>query len=551
MKQECGLSHAEFEVTEPDRAYYRRLGVPAPRCCPEERLRRRLSFANQRTLYHRVCSGSGKRILSNYSPGQTVPVYDIEYWYSDAWDRHATGRPFDFSRPFFPQMKELLQVAPRPNLQRAPQFDENSDYTNYAGKNKNCYLIFDSDKNWDCLYSYSINSCRDVMDCFRAENCELCYECIDSTNCYSSHYLQDCDTCTQCSFLKSCIGCSDCFGCVNMKNKKYCFFNEQYSKDEYTAKVAALGLGRRSALEGLRAKFLEYAKQFPHRFMHGVHNEDVTGDYLTYSKNAKQCFDSRKLWDCSYVVQAFDSAKDCYDCTEVGDGAELLYESCYCGYNVYGLRFVSHALGGAAEQTYCYFCPTSTHLFGCVGLHHSHYCILNQQYSQAEFETLVPRIIEHMERTGEWGEFFPADLSPFPYNRSHAQEYLPLAKDQALARGYTWQDDDPKEYQPATLTLPDSIAGTEDVVTQALLQCARSGKNYKVQRRELELSRKLGVPLSSCCFDVRHADRLALRNPRVLYERKCARSGVSLLTTYAPERPEEILSEEEFVRCLE
>lgn len=478
-------------------------------------------------------------------------MYDIEYWYTDSWDRFATGREFDFTRPFFAQFQELLQVAPRPNLQRAPQFDENSDYTNYAGKNKNCYLIFDSDKNWDCLYSYSINSCRDVVDCFRAENCELCYECVDCTNCYGCRSLQDCDNCTGSILLKNCIGCTECFGCVNLKNKKYHFFNEPCSKSEYQAKLAALRLDRASQVAQLHKQFIEYAAQFPQKYLHGVHNEDVTGDYLTYSKNARECFDSRKLWDCAYVVQAFDSAKDCMDCTEVGDGAELLYETCYCGYNVYGLRFVSHALGGASHQTYCYFCPTSTNLFGCVGLHHSHYCILNKQYTKDEYETLVPRIIEHLERTGEWGEFFPAALAPFPYNRSHAHEYLPLTKAQALERGYRWHEEDPREYQPSTYSLADSISDTNDDILQAVLSCEQTGKNFKLQRTELSLYRKLGVPVPRCCFDARHLNRLKLRNSRTLYERRCARSGVPFLTTYGPERPEEILSEEEYAKALE
>jgi len=30
------------------------------------------------------------------------------------------------------------------------------------------------------------------------------------------------------------------------------------------------------------------------------------------------------------------------------------------------------------------------------------YCILNKQYSKEEYEELVPKIIEHMQKTGEW-----------------------------------------------------------------------------------------------------------------------------------------------------
>jgi hypothetical protein len=40
--------------------------------------------------------------------------------------------------------------------------------------------------------------------------------------------------------------------------------------------------------------------------------------------------------------------------------------------------------------------------FACVGLRHKQYCILNKQYTRDEYEVLVPRIIEHMKKTGEW-----------------------------------------------------------------------------------------------------------------------------------------------------
>ena len=77
-------------------------------------------------------------------------------------------------------------------------------------------------------------------------------------------------------------------------------------------------------------------------------------------------------------------------------------------------------------------CSSSNHLFGCIGLRNKSYCILNKQYTKEEYEVLVPRIIEHMMKTGEWGEFFPATLSPFGYNETVAMEYFPLSREAVL-----------------------------------------------------------------------------------------------------------------------
>lgn len=56
----------------------------------------------------------------------------------------------------------------------------------------------------------------------------------------------------------------------------------------------------------------------------------------------------------------------------------------------------------------------------------AHHCIFNTSYSVQEYEKLCGKIIDHMKSTGEWGEHFPAELSPFGYDETVAQEYFPI-----------------------------------------------------------------------------------------------------------------------------
>lgn len=73
--------------------------------------------------------------------------------------------------------------------------------------------------------------------------------------------------------------------------------------------------------------------------------------------------------------------------------------------------------------------------FGCVGLKDKkEYCILNKQYSKQEYEELFPKIIKHMQSTGEWGEFLDPTLSLHGYNETLAQEYFPLSEQEAQQR---------------------------------------------------------------------------------------------------------------------
>ena len=63
MKKKCAISGVEFEITERDREFYRKLDVPEPTLCPDERARRRMAIRNERNLYHTKSSRSGLRIF--------------------------------------------------------------------------------------------------------------------------------------------------------------------------------------------------------------------------------------------------------------------------------------------------------------------------------------------------------------------------------------------------------------------------------------------------------------------------------------------------------
>ena len=551
MKKTCPISGKTFDVTAEDRRFLDELSpvingkkfpLPEPTLCPGERQRRRLAQANQLNLYERKCDLTGASIISNYHPKSPHKVYRQEDWYSDAWDPLEYGQEFDFSRPFFEQWQELSLAVPRPAMHRGFQYDENADYTNYAGKNKDCYMIFDSDENWDCMYSYSLQRSKNCLECYRVRDAELCYEAIDSIKCYNCSFVQDCDNCSDSIFLKNCIGCRNCLMCSNLNNKEYYVENKQVSKEQFEEFRSKLS--NYSVLQNAIQRFASLKLEYPQKFMHGVQNENVEGDYLTNCKDAFHCFDSNDLWDCRYINQAFMGIKNGMDIRQCGD-AEKIYESCFCGYDAHSLIACVHSLGAPAEQLYSTYCPHSKNLFGCIGVMHKQYCILNKQYSKEQYEELVPRIIEHMQQTQEWGEFFPIALSTFAYNETMAQDHMPLTREEAEGRGYRWLEEieTRDQYMGPKQEIADAIADIPDEICSQILTCEASGKQYKVIPQELKLYRQLNLPLPRKRFFERHKDRMQLRNPRTLFDRSCMECGTSLRTSYAPDRPEKILCE--------
>jgi hypothetical protein len=171
---------------------------------------------------------------------------------------------------------------------------------------------------------------------------------------------------------------------------------------------------------------------------------------------------------------------------------------------------------------------------------------LNKQYLKEEYEKLVPKIIDHMRKTEEWGDYLQPQVSTMGYNETIAQEQFPLREADVSARGWQWYiDQDRKDsYFGPEPTLPQTITEVPDTICDQILRCAETGKPFKIIPQELKFYRQMGLPLPTLCPDQRHSDRIALRSPRRLWKRKCQKCQKEIETTYQPDRPEIVYCEE-------
>lgn len=544
MPNKCKQCGANFEVTQEDLDFLEKVSpvfngkkysIPAPVLCVDCRHQDRQAWRNERVLYKRKCSATGKSIISVYSEEKSFPVYENEYYHSDKWDALSYGRDFDFTRSFFEQFKELTNIVPE--IARSAISNENSDYINQAGWCRNCYLIFEADHNENCLYSSYLYDSKFCMDMTMATKCQLCYESIDCENCYNIKFSQNCKNCSDSWFLKNCIGCKNCYGCVNLRNKEYFFLNEKLDKESYEKKVAAFKKMSVKSLKQAHASFLNFAKKFPQKFMEGHQNEDVSGNYISNSKNCHDCYDINNCWDSKNVTNS-RFMKNCQDITVFGslEGAEVCYYCHEIGAGTKNVIFSDQILSNCYNISYSKACINNCHdLFGCIGLRHKNYCILNKQYSEEEYNELVPKIIEHMQKNGEYGKFFPKELSSYAYNETVAQDYYPLSKEIAVQKGYTWKDADKRDYLPQTYVVPEYIDEVKDEIINQILACETCKKNYKITEEELNFYKKQFLPIPLQCHDCRHANRFKLRNGRHLYKRNCQKCNTEIETTFTPE----------------
>jgi hypothetical protein len=517
----CKNCGTDFTVTNEDKSFYTKLNVPEPTFCPQCRQQRRLSMRNERTLYKRNCDLCEKMIVATFDANSSFPVYCVDCWWSDKWDPESYGQDFDFNRPFFEQFKELINKVPKANLNQLN--NENSEYNSFLAFSKNSYMCPGSYLVENCFYVRKSQSCKDCLNSNIINKCELVSNSTNCDTCYNSNYLLNCRNCSFSSFLSDCSNLQNCFMCSGIRNKEYCFKNEEMGKEKFE-KIMAEYKGKDP--EELFTEFKEFSLTLPKRASIQFNCENSSGDFLFNCKNTINCFDCFDIEDSKFLTECSE-VKDAMDMCMHDKEIELCYEICAGGEKNYMTKFC-YTVCASHHSEFLYSCFYLSNSFACDGFHsRNENMILNKKYSKEEYASLKTRIIEHMKKTGEYGEYFPIGFSPYAYNESAAQDYFPLSKEEALSKGYKWKDIE------ATLSPSDSSA----------LNCKECGKQYRVIKQEQTLYDKLGIKVPNLCFECRYQQLLHWKNPRKLWLRNCAKCSQQIESSYSPDRPETVYCE--------
>lgn len=524
LKKNCAVCELSFEITDEALSFYNRISpifegekmqMQPPTLCPECRQRRRIVWRNERFLYHAVCFLCRKKIITLYPPTRKFPVLCQECFWSDRWDAQSFGRAFNFNRPFFNQFAELYAAVPQLSIFQAQCI--NSEYTLNNFHNKNCYMLSGADYNEDCMYGLNTQRSKDCVDHILLYDSQLCYGCLWSANMYNCVGCQDCENCSDSWFLFDCKGCSSCALSANLRNKQYVLYNEQLTKEEYERRLKKImqeifqnPFWLFENLERVREKAIQRATTI-------INGENVSGNYIRNSKNSHDVFDAEDLEDCRFCYYALD-IKDCGDASCIAWG-ELMYDSISMG-KVENVLFSSSII--ESHNVYYSRCVwNSADIFGSTSIkNHQQYLILNKKYTREEYQMMVQKIIEHMKKTGEWGEFFPPQLSPFEYNRSMAIDHMPLTKDEALERGFRWYDEEE--------------TSSKSAVDKSLPLCVNCGKNFRIIQQEIDFYKKKGIPEPHLCWPCRVQRLIKQRRFYQLFNSSCTKCGMKIKSAIPP-----------------
>lgn len=485
-------------------------------------------------LYRRKCDATGENIISLYSPDKPYKVFDQKIWRSDTYNPLDYWMDFDFSKTFTEQFAQLQLKVPRSSLLNG--HEENAGYVNHSYYNKDCYLAFGISYSENCLYGDWGMYDKYCLDFSNLHHSQHCYETIKCNNCYDSMYLMYCSDCSNTHYSQQCKNCKNCIGCYGLNNQSYQIYNEKVSPEAFEIfKETMLHDTKERAIVAAKAEAICAQGIKPATYSSEV--QDAFGVEIYKSKNCKFVIDGNEMENVSYCSE-LQSAKDCQDYDIWWENASRIYEVHCAGWNVDMVLF-SNVIWNGGNVFYSDNCLSNAkNCFGCVGLKQHEYCIFNKQYTKEEYEILVAKIIEHMQTTGERGQFLDTTLSPFAYNETVAQDIFPLTKEEALTRGYERQDNN---YDPVipewieTLTwdkISNDITTVTDDILKKILICETSGRPFRIVKQELDFYRKHSLPLPRRHPDIRHQERINKRPAKELHIRNCDQCGVEMLSVY-------------------
>lgn len=267
---------------------------------------------------------------------------------------------------------------------------DNSPYGDMIVNCRNVYYGFDAVECENSFYLYDAFKDTNCIDCSYTAKSELCHESTDAFECYNCSYVYDCAKCSGVSYSMYCTNCQDCFGCVSLKSKQFCFFNQQLTEEAYKKRVAEYQ--KKSPAE-IWAEVDALRSTFPNPPVHATGNENTEyGEYFYFNRDGYYLFDSTDNDACSYLYDSHRN-KYCLDMSYSAD-QQLCYECTDC-INSYE-SFHGFMLEKSNNTYFCNDCNNCQDCIGCAFLSNKQYCILNKQYSQEEYEKLKKEILGTM-----------------------------------------------------------------------------------------------------------------------------------------------------------
>lgn len=528
----CPISGEKWILAAKDIERYRGWNVPPPIYSPLIRMKELAGWGAGIDLWWKPHHLTGKPTLSGLHPEAPSPVMTDKEWYEKDWGIEQ-GREVDITQPLLPQTCPLFENVPYPSLSAHGS-------VNSIGCGMvdcvDCYMVFGTKSTRDGWYAVRNSYSERVMDNVYLLRCENVFASAKSVGCNSCINVFECNNCLHSAFLFDCYDCEDCFCSSNLRRKQYVFMNEQLTKEEYGQRMAEIDLSATSQFEQWKIAFRKLVSEktiWPENF--SLRFEDCVGEGMM------DCL------DCSGFLMA--NAKDIKDGWNIFDSDHLdtvviSYNSNDCYYtsvalNAHNVKY-SFVADYSSDCEYVMNCYNCEFCFACVGLNRKKFCILNKQYTEAEYWQKVDELKCAMLERGEYGKFFPAALSPLGVKYGYVYVLAPFTPDELKNLG--GRDDDPiagMRFAPYDVNaplsdvnqVPDRIADVGDEWVGKQFYDAEANRRFTVNAQELAYRKAHGYPFPRRHYTARLKDLVASCNGPIQEKAACAKCQKEIMTS--------------------
>lgn len=201
---------------------------------------------------------------------------------------------------------------------------------------RNAFYCFDAFNAENCKYCYYVFDAKNCMDLdIFGDDAEWLYNCVTTgTNCSNNMFCQftwnGSSNNIYCSFI---MGSNNCFGCIGLKQQKYCILNKKYTKEAYEELVPRIIEHMKNPPQGKSHAFAqpEWGEFFPTNMSPFGYNETQAYEFYPMEKNEalEQGFNWKEIDEVTPQVEKIIKGKDMPDTiAEVSD--EIVHWAIRC-----------------------------------------------------------------------------------------------------------------------------------------------------------------------------------------------------------------------------
>ncbi|MFH1404715.1 MAG: hypothetical protein ABIH21_01295 [Patescibacteria group bacterium] len=528
----CRFTGKKWFMSQEEISWYKKFNVPPSTIEPITRLNYLNAYNTGLAFFWKPNVKTGKPILSAVHPDSPIQVLPDTEWMSE--EVLLKGKELDTETSIMDQLWQLTITTPFNACRNTNA--QNSVAVGCLTGTTDSYIACASSVT-RCYYAYAVGWSEDCVDIVNSMNSQRSYCISGSHNIADSQFIFESQACNNCSFLFDCWNCEYCFGATNKRNKKYLWFNEQLSEQDWKERYSKIDFSDHVVANEYLEQFYDLWNKdgiwYP---FYGFGNDDSEGERVLNCTRCHECFWYANSTDCYQSRFSANSENNMSCCGSGWENSDYMCTGATKGVNN---RFCLASVN-MTNCEYCVNCFDCEFCFACNGLKKKRYCILNKQFGEKQYWEIIDQLKCKMLDDKEYGEYFPGKFCPCGFQFSMGELYFGYSQDDLKMFGAL--EFDPKrgqllspkgsEKSISSEQIPDKLDEINpDLFVGVPIYDKKIDRNYSVIKAEFEIYKNKRWPFPKKHFVTRLTNLIRHANSPLPIQYNCD-SCQKEITTY-------------------